>query len=135
MCLGSSGTFAKDQLAEESKKQHDIFQDRSIFYGICHKGYNYPLSTVVDIYSRKNVFLFFGFFFEGRLTVRLGSKHLLGTVSLEGFCIEKAVRRETSDFCGTCCSQSVRALLFRDPSSDPYSQNPSMVWGEEQEAW
>lgn len=68
--------------------------------------------------------------------MRLGSKHLLGTVSLEGFCIEKAVRRETSDFCGTRCSQSgVRGLLFRAPSSGPYSQNPSMVWGEEQEAW
>lgn len=56
-------------------------------------------------------------FFEGRLTVRLGSKHLLGTVSLGGFCVERAVRRETSDFCGTSCYQSdVRGLLSEFPA-------------------
>lgn len=57
-------------------------------------------------------------FFEGWLTVRLGSKHLLGTVSLWGFCMERAVRHETSDFCGTSCYQSdIRGLQFRVPWS------------------
>lgn len=59
-------------------------------------------------------------FFEGRSTVRLGSKHLPGTVSLGGFCIERAVRRETSNFCGARCSQrDVRGLLLREPGSGP----------------
>lgn len=53
--------------------------------------------------------------------LRLGSKHLLGTVSLGGFCVERAVRRETSDFCGTSCYQSdVTGLLLRAPGSGPY---------------
>ena len=75
-------------------------------------------------------------FFEGRLAVRLGSKHLLGTVSLGGFCIERAVRRETSDFCGTSCYQSdVRVLLFRVSRSGPdFSSSASTVWREEEEA-
>lgn len=34
MCLGSSGTFAKDQLAEDSKTQHGIFQDGLIFMAL-----------------------------------------------------------------------------------------------------
>ena len=68
-------------------------------------------------------------FFEGRLAVRLGSKHL-STVSLGGLCIERAVRCETSDFSGTCCYQSdaVRGLLDQVPGSGPhFSSSASMA--------
>lgn len=108
------------------------------FYGISHRGYSYRLSTVVDtVYSRKNVFFGLFVFVFWEAIVRLGSKHLLGTLLLEGFCIERAVRHATSDFWGTCCYQSdVRSLLLRVPSSGPcFFRSASMVCGEEQAAW
>lgn len=48
----------------------------------------------------------------------LDSKHLLGTVLLWVFCTERAVRRETSDLCGTSCCQSWQGLAVQ----------PSQLW-------
>ena len=78
------------------------------FNGVSHRGYGFPGLTVVDtVYSGRGVSLR-----GGRLCVKAVN---IWAVSLGGFCIERAVRRETSDFCGTSCYQSdVRGMLFPD---------------------
>lgn len=49
--------------------------------------------------------------------------------------MERAARRETSDFCGTSCYQSdVRGSLFRVPRSGPdFSSSASTTRGEDEE--
>lgn len=124
MCWAVSHTSAKDQLSEESKEWHSRFRDEFIFMPSATEGTNSlpqqweTRCAVGRVFSLKGDWL------------HLGSKHLLGTVSLGGFCVERAVRRETSGFCGTSCYQSdVTGLLFRVPSSGPYfSSIASLIW-------